>query len=167
MSPTRPRAVGDGTDSLIDGSLFTRTGVTKGARHKILVSIKKLGEREAAVAAVQAELATQAHSPGATATVVLRALERLRAVLLSPMPPHGALPVATVQALELGECAKKRSDSAPPARHSRALSCSVQVPGGGRARAAAGASSAASAGRARRRRAAAARGPAVAALLAR
>lgn len=73
--------------------------MTKGARHKILVSIKKLGEREAAVAAAQAELAGAAPS----AKGVVRALECLRDVLLSPMPPHGALPAAAVRALDLGE----------------------------------------------------------------
>ncbi|XP_026330846.1 protein Smaug [Hyposmocoma kahamanoa] len=82
----------------MDEKYLEKSGVTKGARHKILVSIKKLGEREAAVAAAQAELAK---APGAGLKRVVRALECLRAVLLSPLPPHGALPAATVQALDL------------------------------------------------------------------
>lgn len=144
-------------------------GVTKGARHKILVSIKKLGERESAVAAAQAELASAAPSLKS----VVRALECLRAVLLSPMPPHCALPAATVQALDLGKemcgasadrysyrCQSRPSLYAP-------LCCSLQVPDerrGGRARAA---TAAAVSRRHRRCRALAARRPALTALLAR
>lgn len=69
-------------------------GVTKGARHKLLLSIKKLSERGAVLAGVEAEL--RGGAPAA------RALERLRAVLLSPMPPACDLPAAIVRALHLG-----------------------------------------------------------------
>ncbi|XP_049875070.1 protein Smaug [Pectinophora gossypiella] len=80
----------------IDEKYLEKLGVTKGARHKILVSIKKLHEREAIVAGVEAELAS-----GSGPVAAVRALERLRAVLLSPMPHASPLPAAVVRALDL------------------------------------------------------------------
>ncbi|KAJ2951515.1 hypothetical protein O0L34_g13665 [Tuta absoluta] len=79
----------------IDEKYLEKLGVTKGARHKILVSIKKLHDRETVVAGAEADLASGA--PGAA----VRALERLRAVLLSPMPPGSPLPNAVVHALDV------------------------------------------------------------------
>ncbi|KAJ8719297.1 hypothetical protein PYW08_011472 [Mythimna loreyi] len=76
----------------MDEKYLEKLGVTKGARHKLLLSIKKLSERGAVLEAAQAEL----RAGGAA-----RALERLRAVLLSPMPPSSDLPAAIVRALHL------------------------------------------------------------------
>ncbi|CAH2244732.1 jg27736 [Pararge aegeria aegeria] len=78
----------------IDEKYLEKLGVTKGARHKILLSIKKLNERSSVLEGVQAELASSNGS-------VLRALERLRGVLLSPMQPASELPAAIVAALDL------------------------------------------------------------------
>ncbi|CAH0726822.1 unnamed protein product, partial [Brenthis ino] len=77
----------------MDDKYLEKLGVTKGARHKILLSIKKLSERGSALEGARAELA----AGGA----VLRALERVRAALLAPMPPVSDLPAAIVAALEL------------------------------------------------------------------
>ncbi|CAH0625204.1 unnamed protein product [Chrysodeixis includens] len=77
----------------MDEKYLEKLGVTKGARHKLLLSIKKLSERSAVLEGVEAELvATGAAGAG-------RALQRLRNVLLSPMPPAGDLPAAIVRAL--------------------------------------------------------------------
>lgn len=78
--------------------LSSLQGVTKGARHKILLSIKKLNDRHSALESARSELA----AGGA----VLRALERVRAALLAPMPPVSDLPGAIVEALDLGKCLK-------------------------------------------------------------
>ncbi|XP_045536981.1 protein Smaug isoform X1 [Papilio machaon] len=82
----------------MDEKYLEKLGVTKGARHKILVSIKKLSERGAVLEAVRGEL--RAGAAGA-AGAVPRALDRLRALLLSPMPPDSDLPPAIVAALDL------------------------------------------------------------------
>lgn len=76
----------------MDDKYLEKLGVTKGARHKLLLSIKKLSERSAVLEGVEAEL---------RAGGVGRALERLRGVLLSPMPPASDLPDAIVRALHL------------------------------------------------------------------
>ncbi|CAH2041781.1 unnamed protein product, partial [Iphiclides podalirius] len=76
----------------MDEEYLEKLGVTKGARHKILVSIRKLGERGAVLELVRAELA---------AGGLAQALERLRALLASPMPPGSDLPPAIVAALQL------------------------------------------------------------------
>ncbi|XP_075976543.1 sterile alpha motif domain containing protein 4 smaug [Anticarsia gemmatalis] len=78
----------------MDEKYLEKLGVTKGARHKLLLSIKKLSERGAVLEAVEAELRGGAGGAG-------RALERLRGVLLSPMPPASDLPAAIVRALHL------------------------------------------------------------------
>ncbi|KAJ0176334.1 hypothetical protein K1T71_008508 [Dendrolimus kikuchii] len=102
----------------MDEKYLEKLGVTKGARHKLLLSIKKLNERQSIVEAVEAELRTCAGAVGsasnaaATSNVgavgsaggmgaMARALERLRAVLLSPMPPTSQLPSAILKALQL------------------------------------------------------------------
>nr|XP_026487969.1 protein Smaug isoform X2 [Vanessa tameamea] len=85
----------------IDEKYLEKLGVTKGARHKILLSIKKLNERGAILEGIQAELASNNGS-------VLRALERLRGVLLSPMPPGSELPSAVVAALDLARASQSR-----------------------------------------------------------
>ncbi|XP_026752573.1 protein Smaug [Galleria mellonella] len=81
----------------MDDKYLEKLGVTKGARHKLLLSIKKLNERAAIIESVEAELKISMISPSSAA----RALERLRGVLLSPMPPASDLPVAIVRALNL------------------------------------------------------------------
>ncbi|XP_045499527.1 protein Smaug [Colias croceus] len=80
----------------IDEKYLEKLGVTKGARHKILLSIKKLNDRPATLEAVRTELASNP-----SAGCVVRALEKLRGVLLSPMPPGSDLPAGLVQALDL------------------------------------------------------------------
>ncbi|XP_063538305.1 protein Smaug [Cydia strobilella] len=80
----------------IDEDYLEKLGVTKGARHKLLLSINKLHERPAILDGVAAELTGGAPAPGAAA----RALERLRQVLLSPMPPESPLPAQIVSVLE-------------------------------------------------------------------
>ncbi|XP_050344255.1 protein Smaug isoform X2 [Nymphalis io] len=85
----------------MDEKYLEKLGVTKGARHKILLSIKKLNERGAILEGIQAELASNNGS-------VLRALERLRGVLLSPMPPGSDLPSAVVAALDLARASQSR-----------------------------------------------------------
>ncbi|CAG9788216.1 unnamed protein product [Diatraea saccharalis] len=82
----------------IDEKYLEELGVTKGARHKLLLSIKKLNERASILEAVESELAA-----GVTAAAAARALERLRGVLLSPMLPASDLPVAIVRTLDLGK----------------------------------------------------------------
>lgn len=88
----------------MDEKYLEKLGVTKGARHKLLLSIKKLNERSAVVEAVDAELraclppAVGGGGAGVGGSVG-RALERLRTVLVSPMPPSSDLPVAIVGAL--------------------------------------------------------------------
>ncbi|XP_047028216.1 uncharacterized protein LOC124636260 isoform X2 [Helicoverpa zea] len=77
----------------MDEKCLEELGVTKGARHKLLLSIKKLSERGAALEGAEAEL---------RAGLPARALQRLRHVLLSPMPPASDLPAAIVRALHLG-----------------------------------------------------------------
>ncbi|XP_028174519.1 protein Smaug [Ostrinia furnacalis] len=79
----------------IDEKYLEELGVTKGARHKLLLSIKKLNERLATLEAVETEL-----SSGVSAAAAARALERLRGVLVSPMLPTSDLPVAIVRALD-------------------------------------------------------------------
>ncbi|CAF4857947.1 unnamed protein product [Pieris macdunnoughi] len=84
----------------MDEKHLEKLGVTKGARHKILLSIKKLSERSAILESVQSELKSGA-GPGP----LLRALDKLRGVMLSPMPPTSDLPAALVAALDLAsEC---------------------------------------------------------------
>lgn len=78
----------------MDEEYLEKLGVTTGARHKLLLSINKLHERPAVLDAAATELASGA--PGAAA----RALERLRQVLLSPMPPDSPLPAQIVSVLE-------------------------------------------------------------------
>ncbi|CAH0400114.1 unnamed protein product [Chilo suppressalis] len=80
----------------IDEKYLEELGVTKGARHKLLLSIKKLNERASTLEAVEGELAA-----GVTPAAAARALERLRGVLLSPMPAASDLPIAIVRALDL------------------------------------------------------------------
>lgn len=80
----------------MDEKYLEKLGVTKGARHKLLLSIKKLNERPSVMEAIETELQG---TPGTA--VVGRALERLRGVLLSPMPPSTELPGSIVRALQL------------------------------------------------------------------
>ncbi|KAL4715637.1 hypothetical protein ACJJTC_006216 [Scirpophaga incertulas] len=80
----------------IDEKYLEELGVTKGARHKLLLSIKKLNERASILEAVEGELAA-----GVSTSGTARALERLRSVLISPMAPTSDLPVAIVRALDL------------------------------------------------------------------
>ena len=87
-------------------TVVSPAGVTKGARHKLLLSIKKLSERGAVLDALAAELRA---GPGGAG----RALERLRGVLLSPMPPGGDLPAAIVRALHLGMWTCSLTHTAP------------------------------------------------------
>ncbi|KAG6459656.1 hypothetical protein O3G_MSEX011493 [Manduca sexta] len=82
----------------MDEKYLEKLGVTKGARHKLLLSIKKLSERGVVLAGVEAELRAGA---GAAPAVVGRALERLRSVLLSPLAPASELPAAIVRVLQL------------------------------------------------------------------
>ncbi|XP_045773791.1 protein Smaug [Maniola jurtina] len=92
----------------IDEKYLEKLGVTKGARHKILLSIKKLSERGSILEGVQAELSSSTGS-------VLRALERLRGVLLSPMQPASELPAAIVAALDLASKCLSGAAGAPSA----------------------------------------------------
>ncbi|OWR53858.1 Smaug protein 2 [Danaus plexippus plexippus] len=79
----------------MDDKYLEKLGVTKGARHKILLSIARLSERPSILESVRSELSSGR---------VCRALDRLRSVLLSPMPP-GDLPRAVVAALQhASEC---------------------------------------------------------------
>lgn len=89
--------------------------MTKGARHKLLLSIKKLNERGAILEGVEAELRAGG-SAGAA-----RALERLRGVLLSPMAPASNLPAGVVRALRVAsECLGASAPTgAPPAEEER------------------------------------------------
>ncbi|VVC98262.1 unnamed protein product [Leptidea sinapis] len=89
----------------IDEKYLEKLGVTKGARHKILLSIKKLHERSSTLDGVKAELTS------GTGTV-RRALEKIRSVLLSPMPPSSDLPTSLVAALDLAsKCMSGRAQS--------------------------------------------------------
>ncbi|KAM3961481.1 LOW QUALITY PROTEIN: sterile alpha motif domain containing protein 4 smaug [Aphomia sociella] len=81
----------------MDDKYLEKLGVTKGARHKLLLSIKKLNERASIIECVETELKASV----LTAPAAARALERLRGVLLSPMPPASELPVAIVRALKI------------------------------------------------------------------
>lgn len=92
----------------MDEKYLEKLGVTKGARHKLLLSIKKLSERGAVLAGVEAEL--RGGAPAA------RALERLRAVLLSPMPPACDLPAAIVRALHLASKCLNKTTCQPAVR---------------------------------------------------
>ncbi|XP_034832593.1 protein Smaug [Maniola hyperantus] len=92
----------------IDEKYLEKLGVTKGARHKILLSIKKLSDRVSILEGVQAELSSSTGS-------VLRALERLRGVLLSPMQPASELPAAIVTALDLASKCLSSTAGAPSA----------------------------------------------------
>ncbi|CAK1542866.1 unnamed protein product [Leptosia nina] len=92
----------------MDEKYLEKLGVTKGARHKILLSIKKLNERSAILESVRTEL-----SSGGGASAMVRALEKVRGVLLSPMPPGSDLPVALVAALDLAsKCLTSASNNA-------------------------------------------------------
>ncbi|XP_049700152.2 protein Smaug isoform X1 [Helicoverpa armigera] len=90
----------------MDEKCLEELGVTKGARHKLLLSIKKLSERGAALEGAEAEL---------RAGLPARALQRLRHVLLSPMPPASDLPAAIVRALHLASKCLSNAP-APPMR---------------------------------------------------
>ncbi|KAI8431867.1 hypothetical protein MSG28_004426 [Choristoneura fumiferana] len=89
----------------MDEEYLEKLGVTKGARHKLLLSIKKLSERDAILEGVMAELRAAGGGGGRRGVgggwrSPARALETLRALLLAPMPPNTTLPAGIVRALE-------------------------------------------------------------------
>ncbi|XP_041981232.1 protein Smaug isoform X2 [Aricia agestis] len=106
----------------IDEEYLEKLGVTKGARHKILLSIRKLHERGAVLDAVRAELRAAGGAAGAAGGVT-RALERLRGVLLSPMPPASDLPAAVVEALELASACLGGAGAEEPEVDPMSLHC--------------------------------------------
>ncbi|XP_053608663.1 protein Smaug [Plodia interpunctella] len=112
----------------MDDEYLEKLGVTKGARHKLLLSIKKLNERSAILDSVSAEL-----TACVSAVTLALALERLRAVLLSPMPASCELPKMIVRALDIASnalssgcatAARAREDGDPdPAVDPLSLHC--------------------------------------------
>ncbi|XP_013191583.1 protein Smaug [Amyelois transitella] len=84
----------------MDDKYLEELGVTKGARHKLLLSIKKLSERSAILESIESELTSNV-----TPVSLARALEKLRGVLLSPMPPASELPQHIVRVLDIASTA--------------------------------------------------------------
>ncbi|CAG9135460.1 unnamed protein product [Plutella xylostella] len=94
----------------IDEDYLEKLGVTKGARHKLLLSIRKLHERPAQLAALAHEL-----GGGAPPAAVGAALDQLRNLLLTPICPASPLPEAILRVLELAsKCVLSGDGRVPP-----------------------------------------------------
>lgn len=81
----------------VDEERLERLGVTRGARHKLLLSIRRLAERERDVARLQSTVTAGGLSAAGGPLVVLG---EVRAALLAPMPPRSDLPRALVTLLD-------------------------------------------------------------------
>ncbi|GBP24631.1 Protein Smaug [Eumeta japonica] len=97
----------------MDEEYLENLGVTKGARHKLLLSIGKLRERNSTLSALETELRV---SPAPASTAMARLLERLRGLLLSPMPPSSDFPARIVRVLELASKILLTGSCAPTLR---------------------------------------------------
>lgn len=80
--------------------LINILGVTKGARHKLLLSIKKLSERQGILEEMERELSNEATY--ITAAFMMSLLEQLRGIVISPIKPNSPLAALVVRVLDLG-----------------------------------------------------------------
>lgn len=74
-------------------------GVTKGARHKLLLSIKKLSERQGVLEEMERELSNGTYM---SVTSMTSLLEQLRSIVISPIKPDSPLAALVVRVLDLG-----------------------------------------------------------------
>lgn len=82
------------------------SGVTKGARHKLLLSIRKLSERESVLEGMERELSSGSFISLAGMTALL---EQLRNIVISPIKPESILATLVVRVLDL--CKYKRLEA--------------------------------------------------------
>lgn len=73
--------------------------MTKGARHKLLLSIKKLSERQALLENMELELSNGSFI---SVTSMMAILEQLRGIVVSPIKPDSSLATLVVRVLDLG-----------------------------------------------------------------